>query len=339
VQLSQTEAFHQCKPGQPIRGQVTLKTPAKKWVYANVESDVPWLRVLTPNVAGPQQVPIGYEIDPRQVLSGGVTEGHLTVSANGGQQLTLRVLAEGAGQKSAFARRFVQPIVTCTVVFFLVRALLVPVLDVYGRGAAADAALARTPGEIPVEKRESMAWGGWLALPWKDIYLNPQPEALDAVAGKANSGQLDRTRGFRDYFTSYCLRVIVGATWWLGAFLGVYVLWRRGNVTDAPWGLLAGTVAGIVVSATVGSVILVGDLGPHLLFAVAASGKEAGMVMLILWAVIAVIWWTILGFGCGVLLSVLGPLGRSLLYPVQAFFSGLLALLRLPGLANFFAPL
>jgi len=338
VELSQAEAFHACTPGQPIRGQVTLKTAAKKWVYGNVESDAPWLRVLTPSVSGAQQAQIGYEIDARKVPAGGIAEAHLTVSANGGQQLTLRVLAQGEGQKSQFTRKLIQPVITCTLVFFLVRLALVPVLDVFGRGAAANAALARAPGEIPLDKRESLAWGGWLKLPWQEIYLNPKPESLKEVLGDATPAQLDRSRGFRDYFTGYVLRVIIGCTWWLGAVAGVFVLWRRGNVTDAPWGLLAGAAAGIVVSATVGSVVLVGDLGPHLVFDVAGKGKEAGIVMLLLWAVVAVVWWSILGFVCGVVLTLLGPLGRSLLYPLQGVLSGACRLVGLARLGDFFSP-
>ena len=54
-----------------------LQTPAKKWVYGHVDSDAPWLRVLTPAVSGPQQAQIGYEVDVRQLMVTAINEGHL----------------------------------------------------------------------------------------------------------------------------------------------------------------------------------------------------------------------------------------------------------------------
>src|SRR5262249_24746003 len=43
-----------CDWGQTGRGEVKIQTSSKKWVYGTVESDSPWLKVLTPSVAGPQ---------------------------------------------------------------------------------------------------------------------------------------------------------------------------------------------------------------------------------------------------------------------------------------------
>src|SRR5207249_2288163 len=181
VQLSQTEVGYTCKYPESVRGQVALQTQAKKWVYANVESDAAWLRVLTPAVSGPQQAQIGYEIDSRYAPSGVPAVGTLTVSANGGQKLTLRVRLAVEGHKPPLTRRFVQPVIACTLAFLLIRLALVPVMDFYGRGAAANAALARVSPERLGEERPSMMWGGWLHLPWTQIDLNPQPELLQDV--------------------------------------------------------------------------------------------------------------------------------------------------------------
>src|SRR5262245_25358490 len=41
VQLSQAEVRLSCKSAGPVRSEVTLHTAARKWVYANVESDSP----------------------------------------------------------------------------------------------------------------------------------------------------------------------------------------------------------------------------------------------------------------------------------------------------------
>ena len=133
VQLSQTELFCACKAGDSVRGVITLSTPAKKWVYANVESDAAWLKVLTPAVSGPQQAQIGYEIDARSAPAGQIVKAHLNFVANGGQKLTLRVLAQVEVQKVPVARRFLQPALVCALAFFLVRLALVPAIDFYGR--------------------------------------------------------------------------------------------------------------------------------------------------------------------------------------------------------------
>ncbi len=70
VQVTPAEVRASGAYPKPLRGQVTLQTPGKRWVYASVESSAPWLRVLTPSVSGPQQAPINFEIDTRQVPRG-----------------------------------------------------------------------------------------------------------------------------------------------------------------------------------------------------------------------------------------------------------------------------
>jgi len=150
---------------------------------------------------------------------------------------------------------------------------------------------------------------------------------------------LDRTREFRDYFTGYLLRVIVGTTWWVGAVIGVLALWRRGSVLDAPWGLIAGTAAGIAGSATVGSVVLFGDLIPHFIWEKTLATSAVGVVALPLWALLVLLWWTFLGVTLGVGLTALGPLGRPFLTPFQSLLAGACRLVRMRRLGDFFAPL
>src|SRR5205807_1652234 len=91
VKVSQPDVRLTCTYPETVRAQVMLQTAAKKWVYGQVESDVPWLRVTTPSVAGPQQAAVGFEIDARLLPAGRPAEGTLTISANGGQTLTVRV--------------------------------------------------------------------------------------------------------------------------------------------------------------------------------------------------------------------------------------------------------
>jgi len=74
--------------------------------------------------------------------------------------------------------------------------LLIPVMDFYGRGAAADAAMARITPEMPADKRPSLAWGDWLKLPWAEIYLHPTAQTLTGkeLLPEATAAQADRTR-------------------------------------------------------------------------------------------------------------------------------------------------
>jgi hypothetical protein len=339
VQLATTEAVHSCRFPESVRGQVALQTAAKKWVYANVESDAPWLRVLTPQVSGPQQAQIGYEIDSRFVPAGSGAQATLTVLANGGQRLALRVRVQVAGLKPSLLRRFAQPVITCTLAFLLIRLALVPVMDLYGRGAAAQEALVKITPELSAPERPSLQWGNWLQLNWMRVYLDPKPDVLDALLGPANPANLERTREFRDAFTGYLLRTVVGLTWWVGAVLGVMVLWRRGSMADAPWGLIAGAGAGIAASATIGSLVMIGDLGPHLLWQLTLHTEGDQLLRLPVWVLLTMVWWTLLGFLLGIGLTMLGPLGRPFLAPLQGLVSGGLRLVGLRRLADFFAPL
>jgi hypothetical protein len=338
VQLGQKEVLHRCEYPETVRGQVALQTSAKKWVYANVESDSPWLRVLTPQVSGPQQAQIGYEIDTRQAPAGQAALGTLTVHANGGQKLTLQVRAHVVGVTPSLARRFLQPVITCTLAFFLIRLALLPVMDFYGRGVAANEALVKVTADGG-EGRPSMMWGNWLRLNWARVYLDPKPDVLDPVLGEANAASVDRAREFRDAFTGYLLRIIVGLTWWVGAVLGVLVLWRSGSMGDAPWGLIAGGATGIAASATLGSVVMIGDLVPHLLWQMTLQSDGDQLVRLPVWGLMTLAWWTLLGLLAGVGLTLLGPIGRAVLAPLQGLVSGGLRLFGLRRLADFFAPL
>jgi hypothetical protein len=304
-----------------------------------MESDSPWLRVLTPQVSGPQTAQIGYEIDTRLAPAGSSAQATLTVHANGGQKRTLRVRVHLAGLKPSLWRRFAQPAITCTLAFFLIRLALVPVMDLYGRGAAANEALVKITPELSAGDRPLLLWGNWLKLNWVRVYLDPKPDVLDPLLGAATPATLERTREFRDAYTGFLLRVVAGLTWWVGAVLGVVLLWRRGSMGDAPWGLIAGAGAGIAASATIGSIVMIGDLVPHFLWQLTLQSDGDQWLRLPLWSLLAVVWWTLLGFVLGIGLTMLGPLGRPVLAPLQGLVSGGLRMVGLRRQADFFAPL
>ena len=105
LQLSESAVRLHCEHPEPARGQVTLRTPAKKWVYAHVASDAGWLRVTTPRVSGPQQATISFEADPELMPPGRTHEATLQVAGNAGQKLTLRIEVDVDRPKEALTRR------------------------------------------------------------------------------------------------------------------------------------------------------------------------------------------------------------------------------------------
>ena len=91
VQLSPAEVSQSCLPGEVVQGQLLLRTSARKWVYARVESDAPWLRLPAQNVSGPQQATIAFEAHAQHLQPGRIHEANLKVTANAGQTLLVPV--------------------------------------------------------------------------------------------------------------------------------------------------------------------------------------------------------------------------------------------------------
>jgi hypothetical protein len=344
-----------------------LFTGSKKWVYANVESDVPWLRVLTPQVAGPQRATVGFEIDPRQLPRGPGAEGTLRLSANGGQNLVVRVRAQGPRRAPprGGGGGWLRAVLTGASVCLLLRLLLAPVADGYARQAATTTAAGRVAaravsvvlaaeGAAVKAKEQDFAthgplasYAGWLELPWPGILLDTDPTLVDGavlddtlravIAAHPLARQQDRTREFRDAFASDFVRLLTLWTWWVGALGGAVALSRRGGgIFNLPWGLAAGAAAGVAGAATLACLMLAGDLLPHALWS--ALGLGGGGGMLAVWIVLAALCWTLLGAALGALLGITGALGRAVLAPLQGILAALLRLFGLRGAAAYFAP-
>jgi hypothetical protein len=77
-----------CEAGEKVLGQIGLRTDARKWVYAKADADVPWLRVTTPTVSGPQQAVVSFEASARKLRPDEAFEGHIKIVANAGQELS-----------------------------------------------------------------------------------------------------------------------------------------------------------------------------------------------------------------------------------------------------------
>ena len=133
LHLSETVFNYRIEPPQRQHGQVTLRTTAKKWVYAQADSDKPWLRVTTPTAGGPQQARFVFEIDSSLMEENQVHQGTVQLIANAGQKLSVRVVVEVRRPQASWSSQLLRPFFVATVLFLLLRVLLVPVADLLAR--------------------------------------------------------------------------------------------------------------------------------------------------------------------------------------------------------------
>jgi hypothetical protein len=138
LQLSEEEARLTCTPPEVAEGQVTLQTTVRKWVYATADCDVPWMRVTTPAVSGPQQAVITYEVDSGLLDEGRLHEGRVRVLANAGQRLEHRVFVDVRRPQEPFTRRLLRPFLAGLLLAFCFRLLVGLPADVYARVLAAN---------------------------------------------------------------------------------------------------------------------------------------------------------------------------------------------------------
>ena len=174
----------------------------------------------------------------------------------------------------------------------------------------------------------SLAGSQWLRLPWSKVYLGAKAESLDSLLPRDVPVSANRVSDFRDYFTKYLLRIVIGWSWVIGSAIGLILLWRSGGIVDAARVLLAAAAAGVIAGGSVGCALIVGDLGLQFIWDQLVSGGSGGTLLLVLWAIAAVVWWACLGFVLGVVLALLGPLGRPMLSPPQLLVSRILRFLR-----------
>jgi hypothetical protein len=271
VQLSTSAVRFTCQPPEILHREVALTSSSKKWVYAQVDSQVPWLRASTSQVSGPQQAVIAYEIDSKLMEPGKVSEGALHVVANAGQKLALHVQVDVHKPAIPMSRKLLGPVAAGALVFFCYRLIMVLPVDVF----------ARLPGS------ESGTYDHWLAAP-----------SLDG--------------GFARRF--------VLATWWLSAMLGGMRLWQHGSRwRDVPFGIVAGTVAGIIASASLASLWPMLDAPARWIWRGLAplvqghSIAAQGWLWTPLWIVTATLTWAAIGAMLSVVLGLFGNTRQRLL--------------------------
>jgi hypothetical protein len=387
LQLSPHDLKLVCRVPDRPRQQVTLSATSKKWVYANVSTDAPWLNILTPSVAGPQKTVIALEVDSRQLPAGKVAETVVQLLVNGGQKMPLRVRVDIQRATANPIMKVAATIVFMAFTFFWFRLLVSPLVDFYARSTAVQHAANRSlligenapgagakdgklpagaekdldklkqaaaealknldkdnklaealkgevtaKGESPLKGSPAASVAGWLQLPWLTILSGLPVTFPEGFFGSVPASMINQ-ENFRDFFVSTFLTIFVGVTWWIGAVIGAVVLLRKNGLKDAIWGLLSGAVLGVIVSASLGCLLLLLDLVPGLIWHFTLASQAPGIGLLIVWIIISVICWTIMGGIIGFGLKILGPFGRPLLGPIMDTYAGLFRLFGMRGLA------
>jgi hypothetical protein len=105
VRVSEPEVHMAPLPPEVIRWELTLATDTKKWVYGQVESNAPWLQVLTPAVSGPRRAAIAFEVDSGLLEPGRRYVGQVQITANGGQIVTVHVHVDVQEDGSPYTRQ------------------------------------------------------------------------------------------------------------------------------------------------------------------------------------------------------------------------------------------
>jgi hypothetical protein len=305
-------------------------------VYAQVESDAHWLKILTPAVAGPQQASILFEADSRR-LAPGRHEAIVQVIANAGQKMSLHVRVDVRAVPQPAARRMVRAVAACALACLVFRGLFIPLADFYVRGHATKAALASTQllneeskGKLAAALGEP---GGWLQLPWAALAWGADTGSVLDFFGADGRSRLG-AREFHSNANSLFVRDVVLWTWWLGAAAGAMLTVRRGRVAELPFGFVAGSVAGVIVSASLACVLLSGDLVPLVLWGNLVG--RGSLVLVPVWILLSLSCWTAVGALSGIVFTLLPP-GRPLIAVAETAVAGLFRSCGLRGAAKFFA--
>jgi hypothetical protein len=273
LQLSDQEFHFFCTPPEVIQARVTLRTNSKKWVYAQADSDKPWLRVTTPSVSGPQQTQIAFEVDSTLLDVGGLHLGTVYLTANAGQKLAVRVQVNCNRPQEPFTRRLLRPFFVGALLALMMRLLLTGPADLYARGwgQAAGTAWAQAPWIYTTGAENHFLKRFILATWWAGIFLG-------AVLVWRRGGRVTD--------------VFCGAV--AGAFAGL---------------LGAGTLGCLllVFDAVPGALLTNWTSTRPNAFA------DAPGSWMLLWIVLASVCWALLGGGAGFLLSGLGQRGLHLL--------------------------
>jgi hypothetical protein len=332
VQISPRSLDVQCRWPETKRVSVNLQTASRKWVYATIVSDTPWLRPAQRNVAGPQQAAVAIDVDARMAVANGAeSKGTIHLTANGGQKIALpvRLIVEGAPRPRKPLGSIARTLLCTTLFFMLLRFALVPFVDMGGRTEIVRQAAVKTGLDLSATSFLHEV-AGWLRLPWGSILAGSEQPLPEAVAGE---GHVVSARVFRDYFASRFIRSLALWTFWIGGPVGAYLARRQGSgVLDALWGFIAGIPAGVMAAATIASLFLVCETVPHMMWS-AMFSTWTGIGAWMVWASVAVVGWGLCGLAAGLAILFIPGMRRAVGGPIATMLGGLFDFCRLRGLA------
>jgi hypothetical protein len=297
LQLSEREFSFLVVPPELQHGQVTLRTTAKKWVYAQADSNKPWLRVTTPSAGGPQQAQFAFEVDSSLMEDNQIHEGTVQLIANAGQKLSVRVVVDVRRPQEPFTRRLLRPFFVVTMLFLLLRLFLVPPADLLARILMAE------PGPAPPGSLER--WK--TAATDEDSYLKVFVLATWWIGGLVGLVVVAQRRG---RWTDYFCGLIAGAC--------------------------AGLAASATLACVVSAVDLVPRELLSLLTS-SLTGGVSPWIATPLWLLLACVSWTLLGAALGLLLTLIGSQGSRFVDMLGSPLAWLLRLCGLNRLAEVFS--
>lgn len=126
-----------CLAGSQARGDLMLHTHVKKWVYAHVSGEPPWLKIAEANVSGAQRVGIAIQVDGRRLTSGQRHEGMLHIVGNSNQVFHVPVHVQVGVHQRRFLMHLVQVLLIGPLTGLILRLMIMPV-DLLARGIHAE---------------------------------------------------------------------------------------------------------------------------------------------------------------------------------------------------------
>ncbi len=271
LRLSQDQLRCEIELGQKLDQQVQLRTTARKWVYAQVESNVPWLKVKTAQISGAQQATIEFQVDSRLLPRGERHAGQLRLVANAGQELTLPVLVQVNRPRESLLQRFLRPFLTLAGLALLYRVLLLIPLDLV-------AGLWLGPGGPP--RPGTLAF--WL------------------------TGPIGSESGLRVFVLETWWIGVVGGGYLVRQRTGNW----SDAVTGAIAGTMAGVLGSATLACLVAVIETVPRVLIRVLLGSALAHLTSPVLGTVLWLALVLIWWSFLGGVVGLWWSHREPRGQ-----------------------------
>jgi hypothetical protein len=319
LQISSKEFRFTTNYPDSVRFQAVLQTNTRKWVYGQVTSDQPWLKVLSPKVIGPQSANILLEANPTLSTAQPPPPAVVHIVGNGGQKLEFAVSLDVRDIPVPEEPGRWRPVLVFAILFLVLRLIAIPIADLSAIPDAI-ASAARHLDATPVPAL--LETGGWLQLPWVPLLAGfDSSMTLDALTqadgAKVVAGE------FRGAFIAGFVREVIWMTWWLGPLVALALASlpsRRGNwltffTTDLPTLFIAGSIGGVLASATGACAFLAIEVVPHMIWSLTLA-PASGPSYYPVYAVIAAGIWAAIGAAAGFVIAAIPVFRRAIMPPL-----------------------